>query len=99
MSHDPGVERIQETLRSWCGGDGGDGAVVDFVVTTGGTGFGLKDYTPEAVRPMFTREAPGIAQALLAEGLKHTPLGIPIASVTLHISVVYLMFLFCVCLC
>ena len=49
---------------------------MDVLFTTGGTGFGLKDYTPEAVRPLLTREAPGIAQALLAEGLKHTPLAV-----------------------
>jgi gephyrin len=48
----------------------------DLLLTSGGTGFGQRDCTPEAVRPMLHREAPGIAQALLNEGLKHTPLAV-----------------------
>ena len=46
------------------------------IITTGGTGFGLRDYTPEAVSPLFTRAAPHIAQALINEGLKYTPLAL-----------------------
>lgn len=38
------------------------------IVTTGGTGFGPRDITPEAVRPLFHREAPAVAQALINEG-------------------------------
>jgi len=48
----------------------------NLVLTTGGTGFGKRDVTPEAVKPLFDREAPGVAQALLAAGLKHTPLAV-----------------------
>ena len=36
----------------------------DVVVTTGGTGFAPRDVTPEAVRPMLQRDAPGIVEAL-----------------------------------
>jgi len=49
---------------------------VDLLLTSGGTGFGLRDLTPEAIRPLLHREAPGVAQALLSEGLKHTPLAV-----------------------
>ncbi|MCU1592323.1 MAG: molybdenum cofactor synthesis domain [Frankiales bacterium] len=36
----------------------------DVVATTGGTGFAPRDVTPEAVRPMLERDAPGIVEAL-----------------------------------
>jgi molybdenum cofactor biosynthesis protein B len=39
-------------------------ASADIVVTTGGTGFAPRDVTPEAVRPMLERDAPGIVEAL-----------------------------------
>jgi len=48
----------------------------DLLLTTGGTGFGRRDLTPEAVKPLLDREAPGVAQALLAAGLQHTPLAV-----------------------
>jgi gephyrin len=43
------------------------------VVTTGGTGFTPRDMTPEAVRPLLTKEAPGLAHAMMAYGLTQTP--------------------------
>jgi len=49
---------------------------VDLLLTSGGTGFGRRDLTPEALRPLLHREAPGVAQHLLNEGLKHTPLAV-----------------------
>ena len=50
--------------------DSGD---VDCVLTTGGTGLGGRDVTPEATRAVLEREAPGIAEALRARGLASTP--------------------------
>jgi gephyrin len=49
---------------------------VDLVITSGGTGFGPRDVTPETIRPLLHREAPGVVMALLNEGLKHTPLAV-----------------------
>ncbi len=43
------------------------------VLTTGGTGFTPDDHTPEATLDVIEREAPGIAEALRAEGLRHKP--------------------------
>jgi len=48
---------------------------VALVFTTGGTGLTPDDVTPEATRAVIEREAPGIAEALRAESLKHTPMG------------------------
>lgn len=61
-------ERIARTLREWC--DSGD---TDLVLTTGGTGLSPRDVTPEATRDIGERIAPGIAEAMRAEGMRHTP--------------------------
>lgn len=44
------------------------------VVTTGGTGFGLRDVTPEATLAVLDREAPGLVHAMMAAGLEKTPM-------------------------
>ncbi len=49
-------------------------AEYDLVVTTGGTGLGPRDVTPEATAEVLTREAPGLAELLRADGRTHTPL-------------------------
>ena len=46
------------------------------IFTTGGTGFTHDDVTPEATRAVIERDAPGFAEAMRAEALKHTPMGI-----------------------
>jgi len=47
-----------------------------FVLTTGGTGLTPDDITPEATQAVIDRAAPGIAEALRAESLRHTPMGL-----------------------
>ncbi len=61
-------EVIVGQLRAWV--DVG----IALVVTTGGTGFGPRDNTPEATRRVIEREAPGLAELMRAEGLRKTPM-------------------------
>ncbi len=53
-----GAESVAAALRSLCAGFAG------LVVTTGGTGFGPRDLTPEGTRAVLEREAPGLAEAM-----------------------------------
>jgi molybdopterin adenylyltransferase len=46
------------------------------VLTTGGTGLGPRDVTPEATRTVLEREAPGISEALRADSIAKTPHGL-----------------------
>ena len=48
-------------------------ADAEVVLTTGGTGLGPRDVTPEATRSVLDRDAPGIAEALRAASLAITP--------------------------
>jgi molybdenum cofactor synthesis domain-containing protein len=47
---------------------------VNLIITTGGTGLGPRDNTPEATQQVIEREAPGIAEAIRVESLKATPM-------------------------
>jgi molybdopterin adenylyltransferase len=60
---------LVEKLRAYA-----DRADVNLVVTTGGTGLGPRDNTPEATRAVVEREVPGLAEAMRAETSKKTPL-------------------------
>ncbi len=61
------MARIQETIRSFarqgCG----------LILTTGGTGIGPRDVTPEAIRAMMRVELPGFGEVMRAESMKITP--------------------------
>src|SRR4029453_18025451 len=61
------VTRITETIRSFatqgCG----------LILTTGGTGIGARDVTPEAIRAMMRVELPGFGEVMRAESMKITP--------------------------
>lgn len=61
------ADQISAALRSAAGH-------ARLVVTTGGTGFGLRDVTPEATLEVIEREAPGLVHAMLAAGLAKTPM-------------------------
>jgi molybdopterin adenylyltransferase len=45
------------------------------VLTTGGTGFGPRDVTPEATAEVLERSAPGLAEAVRADAVARTPHG------------------------
>jgi molybdenum cofactor synthesis domain-containing protein len=53
-----GVDNVASALRELADGFAG------LVVTTGGTGFGPRDLTPEGTRAVIEREAPGLAEAI-----------------------------------
>jgi len=61
------IGRIQETIRSFarqgCG----------LILTTGGTGIGPRDVTPEAIRAVMRVELPGFGEVMRAESMKITP--------------------------
>ena len=60
--------QIAEKLREWC-----DGGGVDLILTTGGTGLGPRDVTPEATRAVLDIEAPGIGEAMRMQTMQFTP--------------------------
>ena len=62
------LDPLIELLRTRC-------EEANLIITTGGTGFGPRDNTPEATRAVIEREAPGLSEAMRAESLKHTPMG------------------------
>jgi len=59
--------RIQEAIRRLA--DRGR----HLILTTGGTGVGPRDVTPEAVRAIASRELPGFGEVMRMESLKLTP--------------------------
>lgn len=73
-------DNIQQAITAWTDGT----ELVNLVVTTGGTGFTPKDITPEAVRPLLHREAPGLVHGMLAASFQVTPFAMmsrPVAGV------------------
>lgn len=63
------LDPLTQTLREFAHRDD-----VNLIVTTGGTGLGPRDNTPEATQRVIEREAPGIAEAIRSESLKATPM-------------------------
>jgi molybdenum cofactor synthesis domain-containing protein len=62
---------IAEKLRAWVEAD-----VADLIVTTGGTGLGPRDVTPEALEDVVERKLPGYGELLRRDGLRHTPMAV-----------------------
>lgn len=63
------LDPLTDALRALC-----ERSDVNLIVTTGGTGLGPRDNTPEATLKVIEREAPGVAEAIRTESLKHTPM-------------------------
>jgi molybdenum cofactor synthesis domain-containing protein len=53
--------------------DWADGGMLDVILTTGGTGFGPRDVTPEATKAVLDREAGGLSEAIRRYGERATP--------------------------
>jgi molybdopterin adenylyltransferase len=62
-------ELISGKLIEWA-----DGGEVDIILTTGGTGLGRRDITPEATLAVIDKNVPGIAEAMRSKSLTITPL-------------------------
>lgn len=58
---------IKKYLTEWC-----ENPDLDLILTTGGTGVGPRDVTPEATALLLEREIPGLAELMRAEGIKKT---------------------------
>jgi|SRR5580765_4287908 len=63
------LEPLAHKLRAYA-----DLKHVNLIVTTGGTGFGHRDNTPEATLQAIERAAPGLSEAMRMETLKNTPM-------------------------
>jgi molybdopterin adenylyltransferase len=59
---------IADTIKSQIDEKG-----VDLVVTTGGTGVGPRDVTPEATRAVIDKELPGFSEVMRMESFRITP--------------------------
>ncbi|EED13035.1 molybdenum cofactor biosynthesis protein Gephyrin, putative [Talaromyces stipitatus ATCC 10500] len=63
-------DRIQNAVKEWADNQE-DG--FNLILTSGGTGFAVRDGTPEAVSPLIHRHAPGLIHGMIAASLKVTP--------------------------
>ncbi len=65
------VDIIADTIKKFT-----DEFKIDLIITTGGTGLGKRDVTPEATRTVIEKELPGFAEAMRMQSYKITPHGI-----------------------
>jgi molybdopterin adenylyltransferase len=59
---------IVETLRDWA-----DAQMIPLIITSGGTGLGPRDLTPEATLEVVERRVPGMEEAMRQASLRSTP--------------------------
>ena len=62
-------DMIARRMAEWA-----DSPDVNLIVSTGGTGLGPRDVTPEACLSIIDRQVPGLAETMRAETLKFTPM-------------------------
>ena len=65
------IESISTELIAWA-----DSRQVDLIITTGGTGLGPRDVTPEATKNVLDRLSPGLDEAIRRYGEKNTPFAV-----------------------
>lgn len=63
------LSAIRRALLKWC-----RSLRVDLILTTGGTGVGARDVTPDATESLLDRAIPGIAEVMRRVGARHTKL-------------------------
>ena len=63
------LESIAKQMINWA-----DDVDIDLIVSTGGTGLGQQDVTPEACLSIIDKEVPGLAEAMRAKSLEITPM-------------------------
>ncbi|OQE04810.1 hypothetical protein PENVUL_c029G08345 [Penicillium vulpinum] len=74
------VFQIQQSIYEWADSPNW----YNLILLSGGTGFAVKDNTPEAVSPLIQRHAPGLVHGMIAASLKVTPFAMmarPVAGV------------------
>ena len=65
-------DKIAGYLRSWASAE--VGAQCNLIITTGGTGFGPRDVTPEATMSLLQKQLPALPQAILTATSAEEPL-------------------------
>ena len=63
------MDIIRQKLAEWA-----DNKETDVIITTGGTGLGERDVTPEATIAVVDRVVPGLAEAMRSASLSKTPM-------------------------
>jgi molybdenum cofactor synthesis domain-containing protein len=63
------LDVIRQKLAEWA-----DSGKADVIITTGGTGLGERDVTPEATAAVIDRVVPGFAEAMRTKSLSKTPM-------------------------
>jgi molybdenum cofactor synthesis domain-containing protein len=63
------MDIIRQKLAEWA-----DNKETDVIITTGGTGLGERDVTPEATIAIVDRVVPGLAEAMRSASLSKTPM-------------------------
>ncbi|SCZ87620.1 BZ3500_MvSof-1268-A1-R1_Chr2-2g05086 [Microbotryum saponariae] len=74
--------RIHDQVKRWCDTEG-----IELVLTSGGTGFGIRDLTPEALTPLIDKHAPGLVIQMINASLSITPfasIARPVAGIHLN---------------
>jgi molybdopterin adenylyltransferase len=69
LPDDPSL--ISRQLIDWA-----DRGLASLILTTGGTGIGARDHTPEATRAVLERELPGVSELIRSKGLEQTPFSV-----------------------
>lgn len=59
---------IRKRVEQWA-----DKLALNVILITGGTGFAERDVTPEAIKPLLTKETPGITHLILSSSIAITP--------------------------